>query len=255
MLLFDMRDALLRTHHPLVSLGLVLAMPVLGGGCDDREAEAGPAAETLPPLELRDDTADLLVTWVDERGGTHTETQLDRVPAGKRDLVRVITRAAGHGALFYVANLEEKAPDGRYAVRTMARAEWERLIAERRSAYRAQHAPKPPPAERPGTGAPRDPHDASTPRADIEVIVYGASWCGPCHDAVAYLRRKGVRVVEHDIEREPARGREMQRKLRDAGMVGGSIPVIDVAGTVIQGFSPRRLDRALARATPSGTAL
>jgi hypothetical protein len=47
----------------------------------------------------------------------------------------------------------------------------------------------------------------------------------------------------------------MQRKLKGAGMGGGSIPVIDVAGTILQGFSPRALDNAIAKARKGGTHL
>ena len=31
------------------------------------------------------------------------------------------------------------------------------------------------------------------------VIIYGAEWCGPCHQAAAYLRQRGIQFVEKDI--------------------------------------------------------
>jgi hypothetical protein len=37
----------------------------------------------------------------------------------------------------------------------------------------------------------------------------------------------------------------MKRKLERAGMPGASIPVIDVMGRILIGFSPSALDRAL----------
>jgi len=235
---------------------LVVTLPAGCKGNSDTDATA--TAEELPPLQLSGGTPDLLLTWIDERGGTHTETAVDRVPGGSRNLVRVITKTAGHGSLFYVADLDQKGADGSYPVRTMKRTEWEKLIAERRAAYRAKHAPKPPPVatvspEKDVDENPDDPQPSDV--SGVEVVIYGASWCKPCHDAAAYLRRKGVRVTEHDIEKEPRRAREMQKKLRDAGMTGGSIPVIDVGGVVLRGFSPGRLDRALAKAGKTGTSM
>ena len=47
---------------------------------------------------------------------------------------------------------------------------------------------------------------------------------------------------------------EMQQKLAKAGRRGGSIPVIDVRGQILVGFSAAEIDRALSRA-PSGTLL
>lgn len=223
----------------------LVALTLLVAGCE--EAPAGGDGESLPDLVLTDQTPGLLLTWIDERGGTHTGTSLAEIPQSSRGLVRVITRQAGHGALFYVADLERRGDDGGYALRTMKREEWERIIAERREAWRLAHAPPPTPmATATGTAAPKSPPADSV--AGLQVIVYGAAWCKPCHDAAAYLKNKGVRVVEYDIEKEPDRGREMQRKLRNAGMAGGSIPVIDVGGTILRGFSTTALDRALQRA-------
>jgi hypothetical protein len=47
----------------------------------------------------------------------------------------------------------------------------------------------------------------------------------------------------------------MQRKLKTAGMSGGTIPVIDVGGVILRGFSARALDAAIKRAKRGGTNL
>ena len=80
------------------------------------------------------------------------------------------------------------------------------------------------------------------------VIIYGASWCGPCHQAAAYLKKKGVAFVEHDIEQDSVSAHEMQAKLAKAGMHGGSIPVLDVRGHILVGFDARAVDQALGTA-------
>jgi len=80
------------------------------------------------------------------------------------------------------------------------------------------------------------------------VIIYGASWCGPCHQAADYLRKKGVPYVLKDIEEDANAGREMRAKLNNAGMRAGSIPVIDVRGKLLVGFSAQAVDEALGQA-------
>lgn len=80
------------------------------------------------------------------------------------------------------------------------------------------------------------------------VIVYGASWCGPCHMAQAHLLKRGVPFIDKDIEQDPGAERELLLKLRaigaDARRIG--IPVIDVGGQMLFGYEPTALDEALA---------
>jgi glutaredoxin len=216
-------------------------------GCDRVDDGTAPvAAEDLPALELTDDTPELLLTWVDDRGRTHTGVTIAEVPEASRELVRVITPTGGHGAQLYVADLRQKQANGTYPVRTMKRADWDALIAKRRHDYEAKNAPPPPVAV--NSAAP-------TANAGLTAIVYGASWCGPCHQAAAYLRGRGVRVVEYDVEKDPKYADEMQRKLAAAGKHGGTIPVIDVGGAILTGFSPGALDRAIKSARTGGTHL
>jgi hypothetical protein len=40
----------------------------------------------------------------------------------------------------------------------------------------------------------------------------------------------------------------MQKKLKAANMQGSSIPVLDVGGTILKGFSTTSIDQALAQA-------
>ena len=81
---------------------------------------------------------------------------------------------------------------------------------------------------------------------DAPVTIYGVEWCGPCHQAAAFLARRGVPYVERNLESDPDAQEEMHSKLRSAGLSVGSIPVLDVKGHILVGFSPQALDRALA---------
>lgn len=231
----------------LVLFALVVFTAV---GCRRRSDEGTDPAggETLPTLELRDETPELLLTWIDAKGDTHTAVRIPDVPMEGRNPVRVIARDAGQGKLFYVADLTLKQGDGSYPVRTMTRGEWEGLLETRRADAKPRTAPPPredgPPTEPDG---PRPPASKSAAYA----IVYGAEWCGPCHQAKSFLERRGVAVTFYDIEKEPKRAVEMKRKLREANRSGGNIPVIDVGGKLFVGFNPRSLEKAIAEARPA----
>jgi glutaredoxin len=252
----------------LVALLTAGAMGTLGIGCSHKKDDGTtPTSEqkSLPALTISDDTPDLMLTWIDEKGEPHVEVHPADVPAQGRAMVRVIVsdREDGTKDAFYVADLTRKGGDGTYATQTMSRRAWEAEIEKRRAEYLAKMAPPPQPGPTNGPVAPgplaNGPGDKA-PGAGITVIIYGASWCHPCHEAQDYLKSKGIAVIMKDIEENPGAAAEMRQKLERSGQHGGSIPVIDVKGQILVGYSSGALDRALARAqtgvgTPSGTVL
>ena len=81
--------------------------------------------------------------------------------------------------------------------------------------------------------------------AQPEVIIYGTSWCHFCKEAKKYFEERGVPYVELDIEEDHDANNEMIRKLRDLGRTPQGVPVIDVRGTIIDGFNQKAIDQAL----------
>jgi glutaredoxin len=75
---------------------------------------------------------------------------------------------------------------------------------------------------------------------DSKIIVYGAEWCGYCHEAMHYLDKLGVKYTYKNIDLNPDDAREVIEKSHQTG-----IPVLDVDGTIIIGFDRPRLDEAL----------
>lgn len=249
----------------------LVALVSLAGACGDRKDDGTtPAvAGELPPLTFTDDTPNLMLTWIDARGATHVEIAPRDVPLEGRRLVRVLLadRTEGTRDPIYVADLEQRGEGGSYQARSFARSAWEREIEQRRAAWIAQAAPPPPPSPPGGgpavpgpgpggRGAPPSPTAApSSPLpAGVVVIVYGAAWCKPCHDAADWLKARGVPTVVKDVETSPEAGAEMAKKLDKIGRRGSSIPVIDVAGQILVGFSAAALEKALASAS-GGTML
>jgi glutaredoxin len=244
----------------VMRLVLVVSLAVsvtLAAGCK-RKGDA--AAEAAPDSPLVTDKSEgLLLTWIDDKGEFHTEQRVTDVPANGRDVVsvRVLDPAkdvAGSDRVF-IADLRSAGPDGAYPVRLATRVEFDDVaVARRAKSGVAVLAPKAAGGGAAGGGAagggapgsdPTNPGDVAGRPA---VIIYGASWCGPCHQAAAYLKQKGIRFVEHDIEKDSSAAREMHAKLAKSGMRGGSIPVLDVRGRILVGFDARAVDQALGTA-------
>lgn len=243
------------------TLGASSAIGAAGCSHKDDDGTAPKAIdEKLPALTIRDDTPNLMLTWVDEKGDSHVELHPADVPAAGKELVRVVVtdREDGTRELFYVADLTKKRDDGSYPAQTMPRRAWETMIAKRREALLAQVTPTPalPESGAPGSpsGSPAPPSTGSPNTAGLTAIIYGASWCGPCHEAADYLKSRGIGVIMKDVDESPAAQSEMREKLAKVGQHGGSIPVIDVRGQILVGFSRGSIDRAIARAT-AGTVL
>jgi glutaredoxin len=249
-----------------VRLCLFLCVLVSGLACRSREpAEGGkgagaePRAQELPKLVVKADTPNLLLTWIDEKGDFHVVQKPADVPTGGRKRVRVVVtdKQEGTADVVYVADLDETAPDGSYRLKTMTRAAWDELGASLRTARLEALAPSaaPPPSAAPDVapGAPGTPAKPKAAAIKVTAIIYGASWCKPCHAAEDYLKGRGVTVVMKDIEASEAAQAEMQQKLARAGRSGASIPVIDVMGQILVGYSTGALDQAVRAAQNAKT--
>ncbi|MEO8798645.1 MAG: glutaredoxin domain-containing protein [Polyangiaceae bacterium] len=238
---------------------LALLVVVLAPAVACKKKAAAMTDPTPPPFKVSDASTGLLFTWVDAKGDFHVEQSAKDVPLEGRDVVRVVdpSREEGtHGDRIFIADLRIAGGDGSYPMKTTTLAEFDHVALARRqgklptladdggattvpTAVATNDVPS-----NAGSGGGTDPVNTNHPT----VIVYGASWCGPCHQAQAYLRKKNVPFVYNDIEKDSSAAREMQDKLRHAGMQAGSIPVIDVHGKIMVGFNAEEIDQALGTA-------
>jgi len=246
-------------------LALVCAALLVGVlGCHRKQA--GAASDAAGPTTLpvvTDTSAGLLFTWLDEKGEFHTGEKVSDVPMVGRDQVRVMDPEHDDGSdpdHIFIVDLRTANADGTFPTRAMKRADYDSLAEGLRVKTGPTLDSVHPPADRapaPGgggggnvatadAGGPSavDPSGAVRPA----VIVYGASWCGACHEAMAYMKKKGIAFVEKDIEKDAGAEREMRSKLAHAGINTGSIPILDVRGKILVGFSQRALDQALGAA-------
>jgi glutaredoxin len=222
-----------------VFLGFSIGLAMLA--CDrppeGNEAPLAEAVEAVAPsgFELPREGHDALFVWVKENGDFQTSNRFEDVAASARDVVRVIhPEHPSSPALVWTTDL--RAADGKLLVRPLPRAEWEkRGMAERQARVEAARPKETPPP-------------SADAIAGVNAIVYGASWCHACHLAEEYLQKRKVAVVKKDIEEDPSAHAEMAAKLRRAGQSGSSIPVIDIGGTILVGFSEGAVNAALTRA-------
>lgn len=254
-------------RRELLGLGLSAAATSAIGCSKDGKKKGGKGGDeaSLPPIQFSVDTPDLMLTWIDDRGGTHVESKVERVPSDQARLVRVSGGDAKDSSVeIYVADVSEPARE--YTAHGFSRSAWEDEIARRRkdspelADERPRSRPREAPARRNEGNAPRDPHGRSGAEGEpppdkvdptlkgVSAIVYGASWCSACHAALDHLRGKGVKTLFKNIETDRSASEEMSVKLDKVGARRGSIPVIDIAGQIIVGFSARDIDRALKKA-------
>ena len=73
-----------------------------------------------------------------------------------------------------------------------------------------------------------------------QVTIYHQPGCGPCHEAMEYLTRKGVTYEARDVREDRAALKELLE------MGYASTPVIVVGDRAIVGFDAPAIDEALA---------
>ena len=75
------------------------------------------------------------------------------------------------------------------------------------------------------------------------VIVYSISNCPKCAAAKALLKRKNIAFEHFNVQEDKEKKQELVQKLETAGISTGEIsaPVLDIGGTIIQGFDKEKI--------------
>lgn len=207
----------------LVGFGLVLCAV----GCKSEAPAKAPAnaAQDEPPpaITITAERTDVVYSYV--RGAEFaTASRIDDIPEASRKQVVVTDLSLSpeerkSDRFVYLADLSQPRSDGTFAV----------AIASRYG-FEAGHV---------GTTTVTEPASASA-----GVVIYTTSWCGVCKKAKRLLDQLGVPFVEKDVEGSKKAATELAAKASAAGIRPGGVPVIDVAGTLLQG-----LDEPTLRAT------
>jgi len=207
--------------------------------------------------------SELLFTFLGADGRFRTVGRVEDIPPAARAVVRVLNPKEPpekRSPLVLIADLTHKRPDGRYPTRLVERDVFESMAC----------ALLPPGEGSPFSGKPGVPgqgvvqppsHVKANPDGGAsaltrlppgpkpgtasDVILYGTKWCGACAKAREYLRQRGIPYIEKDVEEDVAAQEELRAKARRAGIRPDRVPVIDVRGTLLVGFDPRRLEAVL----------
>lgn len=194
--------------------------PLAGCARPSRDAPAAPAPSPPPPPQVRADRTDLVFSYIDPLTGSYASTSsVGGVPEAARAHVVVTDLSQTpeqRQAARYVVLTDLRAPsgDGTYPV----------SIASRHALAAAAGAQA---------------------QSTSGVVVYTTSWCGVCQRTKALLRELGVPFTERDVEASRSAAEELATKAKQAGLSTGGVPVIDVAGTLMQGLDEGTLRRTL----------
>jgi glutaredoxin len=104
----------------------------------------------------------------------------------------------------------------------------------RRHVIEASENARPKPAQPPGT-----------PARSNKIVLYGTSWCGVYRRARGYLAARKLSFADKDIEKDARPAVELSNKERAINFKHRGVPVIDVHGKLMDGFSARAIDDAL----------
>jgi len=214
----------------------LLAVLTLAAACR-KSTPPSPAhqvqASSLPKITIGPKSK-LLLTYAAADGTFATVDKMDKVPQGRQGWVRVVDlsmkpeRRKDH-ELVYVADLRTPAKDESYPYVVMSRLAFESAAVGR--------------AAQGATAKPTSPMAGAEPG---QVILYTTSWCPACRSAREYMTEQGIPFIEKDIEKNQEAAAELLAKARAAGISASGVPVLDVGGTLMQGFDAERLKALLA---------
>lgn len=229
---------------------LLLTLLAAGAACRRPTPEVAVVHAPLPPLEVTREGS-WLFTAVGDDGAFSTVDKVDDIPAASRSVVRVTNPAIAaqdrrDTTDVYVIDANRLLADGKVQARVLSRNAFESsalrqlppgLTSVRGTGAQAAEAPA------------EDPAGSNLkPGQNPVVVVYGASWCGACRQAKAYLASHQIPFVEKDIERDPGAARELEKKASPLGIPTDRIPILDVRGRLLVGFDPTRLQTLLGQA-------
>ena len=183
------------------------AEPGTGAASHDAlSAEAEPDFAAREPAPATERT---YYRYMDAGGSLHFVDSLERVPEAFRASARPLSMdASKQGGAPQLTRAEARAPK------------------------RRPFAEAAPPAARAPSATARGP--------SAGVVVYTTSWCGWCRKTIAWLDTQGVEYENRDIEKNPAWRDELIEKTG-----GTSIPVVEIDGELIRGYSPGRMGELL----------
>ena len=82
----------------------------------------------------------------------------------------------------------------------------------------------------------------------MAAIVYSIPNCVKCRAAKALLKQLGIAFEEYNVMADKEKAREMvekRRSVREEGSREVQLPVLDINGTIIEGFDRAKIEEAV----------
>ena len=120
--------------------------------------------------------------------------------------------------------------------------------ARKAAPQRVQAKAAPIPVARTGTGGAGHGPLAAQDRGPVpqgKIILYGTGWCGICAKARKWMTERSLAFDDRDLDHDRASAKELREKLLRAGKQLKGVPVIEVNGRLMQGFSGFALEQLL----------
>ena len=213
--------------YRLICAFSLLICAALGFSCNSQPKQELTPKEIIPhALTFKAEQKNLLFTFWDEENKTFATVEtISEIPESAQKTV-------------IVTNLDES-PENRSAAKYVQVADLSKpqennqFIASVASRYAFESKNN------------TDPAAEGSLEASHQVIMYSASWCGVCRKAKKILKQLNVPFEEKDIEASRSALVELTQKAQALGINPGGVPVIDVAGILLQGLDEPSLKRAL----------
>ncbi|MCP4599700.1 MAG: hypothetical protein GY847_04035 [Proteobacteria bacterium] len=226
----------------------MLVSTVLGCSSSPDETEKKNTGVLPTTPIVTDGRTDLILSWFAD-GGSQVASSVSLVPKDSRKEVRVqdpaIPPENRDPRWIFLADLTQPDSSGKYSVRAVFRAEYEK---KRQEAYALANPPDPPPTAAAGSAPPVLPSPSRV--AGAMVVMYSTRHCPVCVKARRWLLDQKIPYVEKDIERDSKAAEELAQKGRAQGVPTTGVPIFDIRGRLLPGFDPGAILKLLA-ATPS----
>jgi glutaredoxin len=220
----------------------ILALLALGS-CKRESIQ--PPTDPSTARAIRRDAA-LLFTYIGRDGVFATTDKAEIVPEATRRVVRVMGRTNGEAPFrndvnVDVIDLRELLAAGETWTRMMARE-----MFETSALAQLPFGDSCPLAGPHGPALAEEPIEVPLPDEPPIVILYGTNGCKACMDARRYLRSNRIPFTLKDAEGDPEASREMRDKAAHFGLQSDRVPILDIRGRLVVGFTLSLMDGLLA---------
>lgn len=197
-------------------------------GCQSKEKE-GRARDPRPKMPALQVSASRKLIFVYKNGDRFvTVEQISRVPDWARSAVKVMDPSLTGipGTWVYMANLCKANAKGLYPYKVVRLETFERT-------------------------EPKGCQGATLPmgKGSGKVIMYMTTTCPVCTRAEQFLKAKGIPYVTRDVGKDPAAAQELREKASKAGVSATGVPVFDINGKILPGFSPDHILALISKRT------